>query len=248
PEGCGQGIGVRTSGLTGPYTPVQLTTSDTLANPTRHFIHAGGPSSYLLVAKPGVAASALVRWWNQTAERTRTCIGRGTNPQVIGASEIAKTREDGRIAAEWCRTCAMVRRSSCLRGPKPRRRETAGGGVMASGNRVLPGSSVTTERAATAVGWASEDTGYEAGEAVDQPQRTAGRGAGGRWLVWVLRAVVWVVLLLIGYRGIAAIVTSYEGRPGSAGGAGAAGAGQSAGGFPVTLASAFALEFGQVYL
>ncbi|HWF78978.1 MAG TPA: conjugal transfer protein [Streptosporangiaceae bacterium] len=119
---------------------------------------------------------------------------------------------------------------------------------MASGNRVLPGSSVTTERAVTAVGWASEDTGYEAGEAVDQPQRTAGRGAGGRWLVWVLRAVVWVVLLLIGYRGIAAIVTSYEGRPGSAGGAGAAGAGQSAGGFPVTLASAFALEFGQVYL
>src|SRR5215472_5517520 len=32
------------------------------------------------------------------------------------------------------------------------------------------------------------------------------RGAGGRWLVWVLRVVFWVVLLLIGYRGVMAIV------------------------------------------
>jgi hypothetical protein len=135
---------------------------------------------------------------------------------------------------------------------------------MATGNQVLPGAPVTTERAETAeqqmmagrgtgsVGWvASQDTGYASGETVEQAQRTARRGAGGRWLVWVLRAVVWVVLLLIGYRGIAAIVTSYEGKPGSTGAAGApgaAGAGQSAHGFPVSLASAFAVEFGQAYL
>src|SRR5262245_14960491 len=116
----------------------------------------------------------------------------------------------------------MVRRSSCFRGRKPRRRKTAGGGVMATGNQVLPGAPVTTERAAEqqmmagkgtgSVGWASQDTGYSSGETVDQVQRTARRGAGGRWLVWVLRAVVWLVLLLIGYRGVDAIVTSYEGR------------------------------------
>ncbi len=134
---------------------------------------------------------------------------------------------------------------------------------MATGNKVLPGAPVPTERAVTAeqqmmagrgtgsVGWASQDTGYVSGEMVEQAQRTARRGAGGRWLVWVLRAVVWVVLLLIGYRGIAAIVTSYEGKSGSTGAAGApatAAAGQSAHGFPVSLAAAFALEFGQVYL
>jgi len=132
---------------------------------------------------------------------------------------------------------------------------------MATGNHVLPGAPVTTERAVTAeqqmmagsgtgsVGWASQDAGYVSGEPVEQGQRIARRSAGGRWLVWVLRAVVWVVLLLIGYRGIDAIVTSYEGKAGSAGAAtGAAGAGQPSNGFPVTLASAFALEFGQVYL
>jgi Conjugative transposon protein TcpC len=131
---------------------------------------------------------------------------------------------------------------------------------MATGKQVLPGAPVTTERAVAveqqmmagtgtgSVGWASLDTGYGSGEPVGQAQRTARRGAGGRWLVWVLRAVVWVVLLLIGYRGVAAIVTSYEGKSGSVGHAGAAGAGRSANGFPVTLASAFALEFGQIYL
>lgn len=131
---------------------------------------------------------------------------------------------------------------------------------MATGKQVLPGAPVTTERAVTAeqqmmagtgtgsVGWASQDTGYASGEPAGQAQRTSRRGAGGRWLVWVLRAVVWVVLLVIGYRGVAAIVTSYEGKSGSAGQADAAGAGQPAHGFPVTLASAFALEFGQIYL
>src|SRR5947208_3278116 len=39
-------------------------------------------------------------------------------------------------------------------------------------------------------------------------QRPSGtwRGAGGRWLVWVFRVVVWAVLLIIGYRGVTAIV------------------------------------------
>jgi hypothetical protein len=69
------------------------------------------------------------------------------------------------------------------------------------------------------------------------------RGAGGRWLVWVFRVVVWVVLLLIGYRGITAIVLNE--RPPSPAPAAAASTGPS---FPAALASAYALQFGQVYL
>ncbi len=128
---------------------------------------------------------------------------------------------------------------------------------MASGNRVLPEALVMTERvtaeqhmmAGRATGTAGpatlagQPTGYEAGQAIDQPQRIARRGAGGRWLVWMLRAIVWVVLLLIGYRGIVAIVTGYQSQPSAAGTAS-----QSQDGFPVPLAQAFALEFGQVYL
>jgi hypothetical protein len=69
------------------------------------------------------------------------------------------------------------------------------------------------------------------------------RGAGGRWLVWVFRVVVWVVLLLIGYRGVTAIVT---GDTGSGSAPAPAAAPSSA--FPSELASAYALQFGQVYL
>lgn len=70
-------------------------------------------------------------------------------------------------------------------------------------------------------------------------------GAGGRWLVWGLRAVVWVVLLIIGYRGIMAIVlnetpASRSGTSGTPAGGGS--------GFPVTLAEAYAMQFGAVYL
>ena len=34
------------------------------------------------------------------------------------------------------------------------------------------------------------------------------RGAGGRWFVWAARAVLWAVLLVIGYRGVIAIVST----------------------------------------
>ena len=69
------------------------------------------------------------------------------------------------------------------------------------------------------------------------------RGAGGRWLVWTFRIVVWVVLLVIGYRGVMAIVLN-ETPPSHP----QAAASASAPAFPVGLASAYAMEFGQVYL
>lgn len=93
---------------------------------------------------------------------------------------------------------------------------------------------------------------YEAGtehsrrDQIGRPRpRRAWGGAGGRWLVWLFRGVAWAVLLLIGYRGVVAIVSgeSSTGQPAPATSAPAAGSG-----FPVTLADAYAMQFGQVYL
>jgi hypothetical protein len=72
------------------------------------------------------------------------------------------------------------------------------------------------------------------------------RGAGGRWLVWVGRVVLWAVIVLIGYRGVLAIVS----RPTSPTHAETprAAAPSATASFPVALAEAYALEFGTVYL
>jgi hypothetical protein len=67
-------------------------------------------------------------------------------------------------------------------------------------------------------------------------------GAGGRWLVWVLRAVIWAVVIIVGFRGVVSIVASA--RQTSAG----TGASAADNEFPTSLAEAFALQFGQVYL
>jgi len=67
-------------------------------------------------------------------------------------------------------------------------------------------------------------------------------GAGGRWLLWPLRAVLWTALLVIAFRGITAIVFSSSAAP--AGGTGP----ETGGEFPVSLAEAYATEFGRVYL
>src|SRR5437764_9692213 len=76
-------------------------------------------------------------------------------------------------------------------------------------------------------------------------QRPAGtwRGAGGRWLVWAFRVVVWAVLLIIGYRGVTAIVLNE-----TPGGSRAAPAPSQGTGFPAMAAGAYAMAFAQVYL
>jgi hypothetical protein len=78
-------------------------------------------------------------------------------------------------------------------------------------------------------------------------RRSQWRGAGGRWLVWAFRAVIWAVLLIIGFRGVAAIATSVKQSAGRSGD-GAASAAPDKSGFPSGLAEAFALQFGSVYL
>jgi Conjugative transposon protein TcpC len=96
---------------------------------------------------------------------------------------------------------------------------------MATGNQVLPGAPVR-----------------ERGQ--DRLRRDVPRrGSGGRWLVWIMRVVVWAVLLLIGYRGVLAIVSEPGGPTGRQ-----AASGAPAGGFPTAAASAYALAFGQDYL
>jgi Conjugative transposon protein TcpC len=81
-----------------------------------------------------------------------------------------------------------------------------------------------------------------------RPQDIAGEsawpGAGGRWIIWPLRAVLWAALVVVAVRGIIAIVA---GDTSPAGGGGAA-APQPSSQFPVTLAEAYALDFGQAYL
>src|ERR1039458_568894 len=86
-------------------------------------------------------------------------------------------------------------------------------------------------------------TEYSGRRQTGRPARTWG-GAGGRWLVWLFRGVAWAVLLLIGYRGVVAILSD-ESRSGQGPPAASA---PAPSGFPVTLADAYALQFGQVYL
>lgn len=70
------------------------------------------------------------------------------------------------------------------------------------------------------------------------------RGAGGRWLVWVGRAVLWAVLLLVGYRGVMAIIGGTAPPADPAARVSAIPAAK----FPVSVAGAYAVEFGDVYL
>jgi hypothetical protein len=84
----------------------------------------------------------------------------------------------------------------------------------------------------------------ELGELTER-RRSQWGGSGGRWMVWALRAVIWAVLLIIGFRGVEAIATGDK-QP--AAGPGNAPVTAARSGFPAGLAEAFALEFGDVYL
>lgn len=79
----------------------------------------------------------------------------------------------------------------------------------------------------------------------DQARSRQRRGSGGRWLIWALRGVLWAVLLLIGYRGVTAIIS---GTPSASPAGGRPAPAVTPGSFPVQLASAYALQFGDAYL
>jgi hypothetical protein len=111
----------------------------------------------------------------------------------------------------------MVRRSTVDRNPSPSAYSTDG--EAGTGDLTQDGGG---SRQHAAPGW---------------------RGAGGRWLIWTFRVVVWAVLLIIGYRGVTAIVLN-ETPPSQP----QATPSPTSPAFPVSLASAYAMEFGQVYL
>jgi hypothetical protein len=116
-----------------------------------------------------------------------------------------------------------------------------------------PGRGVMVRRLSVA----SLDSGAESPVYGDEPSATADReppaakspwgGGGGRWAVWSLRAVLWAVILIVGYRGIVAIFSGSAASSGSGNASGGA-VPSAATGFPVPLGEAFALRFGQVYL
>jgi hypothetical protein len=78
----------------------------------------------------------------------------------------------------------------------------------------------------------------------DMPTASAWSGSGGRWLIWPLRAVLWAALIVIIYRGVTTIVLDSTATSGGS----AARPATAATEFPTTLAEAYALQFGQVYL
>ena len=82
------------------------------------------------------------------------------------------------------------------------------------------------------------------GSLAANPGIASWQGAGGRWLLWPLRVVLWAALLVIVFRGITAIVFNAAPAP-EGGGTGPQSATAK---FPVTLAEAYAAEFGRVYL
>jgi hypothetical protein len=91
----------------------------------------------------------------------------------------------------------------------------------------------------------ADDEALPAGQPLpmSKPVKAHWRGAGGRWLVWIGRVVAWAVILIIGYRGILAIIDGRTSRtPASPPVATASPQ------FPVTMAEAYAAQFGDVYL
>ena len=106
---------------------------------------------------------------------------------------------------------------------------------------------------------ASLDSGAESSVYGDEPPVSAESGTqrpkapwgggGGRWAVWPMRVVLWATILVIGYRGITAIILNETPSSGNASpNAGAAGDQPTVSAFPVTLGEAFALRFGQLWL
>ncbi|MEW2359556.1 conjugal transfer protein [Spirillospora sp. NPDC029432] len=75
----------------------------------------------------------------------------------------------------------------------------------------------------------------------------AGRwgGSGGRWWVWLGRAVLWAVIIVILVNGIRAPFERFTSDTASSGGATSP---QKGAGFPASAGGAFALQFASVYL
>jgi hypothetical protein len=124
------------------------------------------------------------------------------------------------------------------------------GAVGVSGHRRLSGG-VMVRRSTLDRGPHSDvhDSGSDIrtppGEQGPGAQARPWRGAGGRWTVWALRALIWLVLIVIGVRGVIAIVL---GQTTPSHSSGAVTRPPAASQFPSSLAEAYAVQFASVYL
>src|SRR5580704_4131920 len=181
---------------------------------------------------PGAAPSApdSLDWLINSMDDAANPGGNRVFPNPDGAPAASMPGVAGRFAAEWCPTGTSSRENSLLRergrtdgGVMVRRALLDRGDLLPADDEALPPSQPLSAR----------------------PDQAAPhwRGAGGRWLVWVARAIAWAVILLIGYRGVVAIIDGRSSAPAASPPSAAAGTQ-----FPVTLAEAYALQFGDVYL
>jgi Conjugative transposon protein TcpC len=93
-------------------------------------------------------------------------------------------------------------------------------------------------------GGRSTATGAPGGTAAPRGSQGGWRGAGGRWGVWAGRALLWAVLIVVAFNGVRAIFLRTTQTPSPVASTQPA----PATSFPVSLAGAFALQFGQIYL
>ena len=173
----------------------------------------------------------------------------GKDPAFAPAG--ASTGLAGRLTPEW--SASRTSRRLFVRRAHARAKAGAGGGVMVRRALLDRGDDLAADPEAPFRGHAPSHSDSLSRRQAPPDSRpvSAGqltshwRGAGGRWLVWVGRVVVWAVIVLIGYRGVLAIVSgpSSPGEPATP--RAAAGASSP---FPVAVAEAYALEFGNVYL
>ncbi|WP_433467276.1 conjugal transfer protein [Spirillospora sp. CA-128828] len=129
----------------------------------------------------------------------------------------------------------MARRSAVGRG-----RDTAVVDETAAPGRAL---------ASSADPWDLPETGRGRGGSGDGGARGGGRwgGSGGRWWVWVGRAVLWALIVVILVNGVRAPFERFTADD-TAGGSDTPSKPPKSAGFPSSAAGAFAIQFANVYL
>jgi len=89
-------------------------------------------------------------------------------------------------------------------------------------------------------GYSDDVTAWPGTGRREQPPKAPWSGSGGRWTVWPMRIILWAAILIVLYRGVVAIALNETPASGN-------GNGTASTQFPVTLAEAYAMQFGQVY-
>src|SRR5215469_5761282 len=102
---------------------------------------------------------------------------------------------------------------------------------------------VNADSRADSSGYVDDTPAWPGTDRPKPPVKAPWSGSGGRWMIWPMRIVLWAAILVVLYRGVMAIVLNET--PANAGGNGAAETSGTQ--FPVTLAEAYAMQFGRVY-